>query len=187
MIKIGFAMTSACRAAIGDAVEKTIDALSWAKEAKRYAGSGLGSGADVSVARRWLQHMRARGVFRQAAAAETVLDGGQWPQSRLRAIYPRVPELCPRCNMAPETLPHRYWCCAANATSADEAIQATQYLCAMAMTDLADNTNECLWLRALVPSHWTHASEARKGKAHYPHRHKWRKSVPPDELHTAIR
>ena len=132
-------------------IVKSLLAPEFVKAEAHYDAKGMGKGIDLDAT---LSVPRGLKEYQLKCILESVMAACMWPNARINAIYPEVSDLCPRCGQCAETSLHTYWQCPGNAEILDSAVQDTQSLCQAAVNGA--NDEPCMWLRGLLPSHYTH-------------------------------
>ena len=115
-----------------------------------YQGTGLKHGIEFDPTLALSRHFKKYKNVAMATALDMILTGAYWPGDRLSSINNSVtPQLCTRCNLAPDSAYHTLWECPCNADIDSPYVQDTQkYM------DLADRDKEhpCLWSRGILTS-----------------------------------
>jgi hypothetical protein len=126
----------------------------WARSAVGHLGQGLELGADLTVTKKVIAKLRAKGEAHLAGAIVCTAAGGQWTQERLACTAKPMAStsMCPRCGTQPETEKHRYYQCAANSSIEDRRVSSTNFLVERALRDFG--SCPCFWGRGLVPLEW---------------------------------
>ena len=133
--------------------------ISLQSASKHFNGYGMQDGIDVNNTMAHLRNTKTNNQvsYQYVAALETIMAGACWPASRIHAIKPSVPNLCPRCNMHEEDSLHTFWTCPHNRLIEESAVQNSQYLIDEAVSSATDEP--CLWLRGILPSHHMNISD----------------------------
>ena len=128
--------------------QTVVDGL-WAAAVERPSAAGLDGSPDLTAPKRLIEQWTRRGETGKATVGKTVLAGGQWSGAEAAELGVKGAQAaCPRCGEnARETLVHRYYECAANASSGSDDVQRTQHLVHQAQREV--ERNPALWLRGL--------------------------------------
>ena len=123
----------------------------WREAARKYLGRGLQCGVDWPASIALLQRISKRSDGPSLVGLlEAFMCAALWPPGRSRLLAP-----CCKCGRAGQTLLHELYECTFLQSLRDPAVVGTQHLCAAASSE---QSQECLWLRGLLPAAMTEVS-----------------------------